>query len=186
MSRSKASRADVLREKKIAKAIDRTGHALYGPMWLGQPSETELKIGRSARPATSRSASGNLLRLFDLPAERGLPVDAESAQRTAKARLQYRIWDWQSLEVVHLLQQHGIDCGKGFKQAKFARFFRKFFPALTPRDRRIAAIKNRLAAGERPGRGGTVTRKKFAKSISADTGVNYAVRTIMRDVKKLS
>lgn len=156
------------------RALDRVGERLFGPLWVGvgSISERELQTARTARPAIKYCK------------EPSLPSSVSKAQRFIRARFRVNAVDDQIAQVMHWLGEHNIDCAPAnFDSKKFDGFWKKTFAEPSATARRKAAVKKRLAAGERPGR--TCTWKIFWKNIESDCGEQFDEKTIKRDVKEL-
>jgi hypothetical protein len=162
--------------KARAHALDRVGGKLFGPLWVGvgSISEREEQTARTARPAIEHCK------------EPSLPRSVDEAQRLIRARFRVNAVNDQIAQVMHWLREHNVDCSvANFDSKKFEHFWEKNFAEPSATERRKAAVKKRLDAGERPGRGGTCTWKTFCKNVASECRTPCEEKTIKRDVKEL-
>jgi hypothetical protein len=122
------------------EAIDIVGKAQFGAAWIGELTQEEwaltqkYKLKNSTRPKVPADIANKL-------------YDAE--ERAARADRQHR-------DVIHWLENHGLDCVRGLKDgldreafcAAFYKGFGKNPDTMSPRDR---AVLNRLKSGKLPG-----------------------------------
>jgi hypothetical protein len=159
------------------RALEFMGKALYGATWVGgEPSGSDQKL------------------LDDNPSGSSLPADLNKARAIVMARLRRDMRESQMRETIHLLQgTYGVgmiprnspssrppDDRYIYDPAKFKAFARSIPTGDT--ERRQAAIRKLLKAGNIPGRGGNTAWKQFQRLVEDEGGGSWPLKTIQRDV----
>lgn len=118
------------------EAIELVGKAKFGDAWVGSATDDEFNLAKKYR---SRFVTG-----AKVPAQDALAV-YEAEEREARADRQHR-------EVIHWLENRGLDCVRGLTEgldrAHFAKVFDAEFGLTRPESKPLAPGRKRYATDD--------------------------------------